>query len=163
MVIEGKSYERFLAEKHRVLQRVGFEVEPAQLHPSLFEFQKDVVCWALRLGRAAVFAGTGLGKTRIQVSFAEQVERREKRPVLISAPLAVAQQTVAEALTIGVRVHHVREADEVASQGIYITNYDRLDRFDLHGSANALLRPRITEIRDLPVPVIGENVICGLH
>lgn len=130
MVIEGKSYERFLAEKHRVLQRVGFEVEPAQLHPSLFEFQKDVVCWALRLGRAAVFAGTGLGKTRIQVSFAEQVERREKRPVLISAPLAVAQQTVAEALTIGVRVHHVREADEVACQGIYITNYDRLDRFD---------------------------------
>ena len=128
--MSAATYEEFLAQKQRVVERVGFDIESDDLHPSLFPFQRDIVRWSLKLGRAAIFAGTGLGKTRMQVSFGDQVEKHTQRPVLILAPLAVAQQTVREAKTIGVEVKHVREANEVGSRGIYITNYDRADRFD---------------------------------
>lgn len=125
-----KQYADFLASKARVVERVGFDVGAFGLHSRLFPFQRDIVAWALRLGRAAIFAGTGLGKTVMQVSWANQVEAHAKKPVLILAPLAVAQQTVREALTIRVEVKHVREASEVGARGIYVTNYDRFERFD---------------------------------
>jgi hypothetical protein len=122
-------YDLFLARKARVVERVGFD-KPPIFHTSMFPFQRDIVSWALRLGRAAIFAGTGLGKTAMQLTWAQEVEWETKLPVLILAPLAVADQTVNEGLRIGVSVHHVREAHEVACRGIYITNYDRFERFD---------------------------------
>lgn len=102
----------------------GFSV-PA----SLFPHQSALTAWALRRGRAAIFADTGLGKSRMQLSWADAVHKHTKRPVLILAPLAVAAQSVQEGAEIGVTVRHVRDGAEVG-QGISITNYDRLHRFD---------------------------------
>lgn len=97
--------------------------------PGLFDFQEAMVRWALRRGRAAIFADTGLGKSRMQIAWADAVHRETGHDVLILAPLAVAAQTVAEASAIGVTVRQCKDGAEVQS-GITITNYDRLHRFD---------------------------------
>ena len=96
---------------------------------SLFPHQKALVSWALRKGRSAIFADTGLGKSRMQIAWADQVHRVTGHQVLILAPLAVAQQTVSEGAELGIAVQHCRDGSEV-SGGIVITNYDRLHRFD---------------------------------
>lgn len=96
---------------------------------SMFPHQAALTAWALRRGRAAIFADTGLGKSRMQLAWADAVQRAIKRPVLILAPLAVAPQTVAEGLDIDVEVTHCRDGSEVGG-GVVITNYDRLHRFD---------------------------------
>lgn len=120
------SYAEFLASKRRVVVDHGREVDAGDLHPSLFGFQADIVRWALRKGRAAIFADTGLGKTRMQVEWARLTGER----CLILAPLAVAHQTVAEAAAIGVDVTYVRDqADAEAGGPLVISNYERLDRF----------------------------------
>ena len=77
---------------------------PNDIHPALFPFQRDLVAWAVRKGRAALFADTGLGKTRMQVEWARLVGV----PTMIVAPLSVARQTVREAQKIGVDVRYVR-------------------------------------------------------
>ena len=97
---------------------------------SLFEHQRALVKWALRRGRAAIFADTGLGKSRMQLAWAHEVLRHTGRPVLILAPLAVAAQTVGEGAEIGVPVLHVRDQSAIDGPAIYITNYDRLHLFD---------------------------------
>lgn len=96
---------------------------------SLFPHQVALTAWALRRGRAAIFADTGLGKSRMQLSWADAVRKHLKQPVLILAPLAVAPQTVAEGASIGVPVRHCRDQNEVDCP-VVVTNYDRLHRFD---------------------------------
>ena len=102
----------------------GFSV-PA----SLFPHQSALTAWALRRGRAAIFADTGLGKSRMQLAWADAVHRHTKRPVLILAPLAVAAQTAVEAGALGMGIAHCRDQSDAGS-GINVTNYDRLHRFD---------------------------------
>ena len=85
-----RDYASFLASKRHVVPSVGVQVESAALHPALFPFQRDLTCWALRKGRAAIFADTGLGKTLMQLAWAQQAGRR----VLILAPLGVGKGTV---------------------------------------------------------------------
>ena len=80
-------YESFVAEKLTRVPATGLPSVPG-LSPMLFGFQRDIVAWALRRGRAAVFADTGLGKTRMQLEWARHVG-----DVLVLAPLAVAAQT----------------------------------------------------------------------
>lgn len=127
-------YETFLAQKHERAQSYGFE--PATpLHSRLFAFQYDVVQWAIRQGRAAIFADTGLGKTAMQAEYARHVLAHTGRPVLIVAPLAVAHQTIAEGALMGLSVTYARSQAEVTGPGLYITNYDRITAFD--GSAFA--------------------------
>ena len=123
-----RDYETFLADKRRTVVPVGFD--PGDLGDNLFRFQDAIARWALKKGRAAVFAGTGLGKTRIQLTWAKQVEAHTQRPVLVMAPLAVAQQTIAEGAKIGIPVRLVREASEIEARGIHVVNYDRFDRID---------------------------------
>lgn len=121
-------YREFLAAKTR---RVMHDAIPeVAFDPSgLFPHQDALGRWACRMGRCAVFADTGLGKTRIQLRWAEAVHRSTGHDVLILAPLAVAEQTVREGAEIGVPVRHVRESDDVQS-GISITNYERLHKMD---------------------------------
>lgn len=95
----------------------------------LFPHQIDLTAWALRRGRAAIFADTGLGKSRMQLAWADMVRRETGGDVLILAPLAVADQTVEEGVSIGVEVTHAREPNDVRA-GITITNYERLHKFD---------------------------------
>jgi len=94
----------------------------------LFEFQKDLTRWNLLKGRSASFASTGLGKTFMQVEFANQVHQNTGENVLILAPLAVSQQTVREAKKMGIIVNPCRTQDDV-KPGINITNYEMLRHF----------------------------------
>ncbi len=123
-------YASFIATKARAAHSLGFDVEPAELHPRLFDFQRTIVSRMLKLGRGAIFASTGLGKTGMQICFADRVYRETGRNVLILAPLAVASQTVREAELFGVSVTLCRENEDVRP-GINITNYDRFERFGL--------------------------------
>lgn len=120
------SYSQFVARKLASVPQVGIE-PPAQIVGPLFPHQDALVRWAIKRGRAAVFADTGLGKTRIQLAWADAIHRATGHNVLILAPLAVAEQTVEEGAGIGVTVAHSRDGH---AAGITITNYERLHRFD---------------------------------
>lgn len=80
------SYQDFLNEKQVLIKNIGFD--PGPVHDILFPFQSDLVKWAIRKGKASLWAGTGLGKTFMQVSWADQVAKHTGKPVLILAPLA---------------------------------------------------------------------------
>lgn len=124
------NYDDFVQGKLSRVPPTGLATVPP-LHSSLFPHQRDLVSWALRRGRAAIFASTGLGKTAMQLEWARHVMASVNGRVLILAPLAVAAQTVREGERIGAVVRHVRDdADVQPEPGIYITNYDRLHRFD---------------------------------
>lgn len=96
---------------------------------SLKEFQSHIVRWALKRGRAAIFANTGLGKTAMQATWAYRVAEKTGLPVLIVAPLCVAKQTVSESAKFGMDVRYVRAQPENMT-GLYVTNYEMLDEFD---------------------------------
>lgn len=117
-------YATFIESKRPTVTPTGLATVPA-LHPKLFPFQRDIVAWALRLGRAAIFAECGLGKTFMQLEWARHVPGR----VLVVAPLAVSAQTVEEGLAFGVAVNYARSQSEVAP-GITITNYEMIEEFD---------------------------------
>jgi hypothetical protein len=121
------AYADFLASKAATVKPLGFDVDAEW--PHLFPFQRDLTRWALRQGRCAIFADTGLGKSRMQLTWADHVCKHVGGSVLILAPLAVAAQTVREGECMGVRVTLCRESSDVRS-GINITNYDRLHKFD---------------------------------
>lgn len=118
------NYADFLASKRRDIGNAGHPVTPDEMHPSLFAFQRDLVAWASMKGRAAIWADTGLGKTRMQLEWARLTGQR----TLILAPLAVAEQTIREAAALGVNVGYAHDQNE-AGDGLTITNYERADRF----------------------------------
>lgn len=120
-------YQEFLARKREVAQPCGFE--PENLNPFLFDFQRDIVKWACRKGRAAIFADCGMGKTIMQLSWADQICKSKGGRVLIVAPLAVSAQTCREGQMFGIEVNRCRTAADMVD-GINITNYEMLDHFD---------------------------------
>lgn len=127
----ASEYLDFIERKLSRVPPTGLnDVSDVKIVDGLFDFQDALVRWALRRGRCAIFADTGLGKSRMQVAWADAVHREAGHDVLILAPLAVAAQTVQEAAHVGVVVNQCRDGDEV-KPGITITNYDRLHRFDV--------------------------------
>jgi len=121
-------YEAFIAAKHPARHAAGFE--PAlPLNTHLFPFQREVVAWALRAGRAALFAERGLGKTLQQLEWARHCAARTSAPALVLAPLAVAHQTQREGAKFGIEVAVCRDQSDVRP-GVNVTNYDRLEKFD---------------------------------
>ena len=121
MTIE--EYRRFLETKKTTIPESGFVVEESELNEHLFPFQRHCVRRALKCGKYALFENTGLGKTIQQLEWAEQIVRKENKPVIIIAPLAVVGQTIEEGRKFGYKVHRVGEN---AGAGIYITNYDQI-------------------------------------
>lgn len=122
-------YQAFIASKLSLHTPVGFE--PGPLPESLFDFQAAIVTWAVRRGRAAIFADTGLGKSCMQISWADQVASHTGKPVLILAPLCVAQQTVREAARIGISdVRYARTKALVPGARMVVVNYEMLDHFE---------------------------------
>lgn len=121
------SYINFLAAKTVDHAPTGIVRDLAD-YP-LFPHQRELASWALRRGRAAIFAATGLGKTRMHLAWGNEVSGETQRPVIVLAPLAVAEQTVAEGRAIGVQVTHVRQQSEVRA-GVNVCNYERLHRLD---------------------------------
>lgn len=119
------AYAEFLQRKAITDPPTGLRVIP-ELCARLFDFQRDITAWALRRGRAAVFADCGLGKTLMQLEWARHVPGN----VLILAPLAVAPQTAAEAADkLGITITQARKQSDV-KPGITITNYEMLQHFD---------------------------------
>lgn len=130
------SYQQFLANKE--FQHIAAGFDPVDLPECLKDFQADIVGWACRRGRAAVFADTGLGKTLMQLAWAEQVERETNKPVLVAAPLCVAQQTVSEGTKFGIDCKYMREPG-FSNPRIHVTNYEMLKNFDPANYAGIVL------------------------
>ncbi len=122
-------YQEFVNNKLALINPSGITKRVA-LPDSLFPHQKSLTSWALKRGRSAIFADTGLGKSRMELAWADAVRRETGQPVLILAPLAVAAQTATEGAQIGVHVNVCRDGADVDHKGINVTNYDRLHRFD---------------------------------
>lgn len=121
------NYHEFIKNKAIVYQPSGFEC--MERNENLFGWQNDVVRWALRKGKCAIFSDCGTGKTRMLLQWANMVHKHENRGVLILAPLAVAQQTKAEGVLCGIDVKVVRDQSE-CENGLNITNYEMLQHFD---------------------------------
>lgn len=120
------SYESFLERRSQLDSAFGFE--PIFDPGFLFDFQEHLLGWAVRQGRAGLFADCGLGKTPMQLAWAENVRRHTGLPVLLVTPLAVSYQTVSEAEKFGIDAAISRDG-HVAGP-ITVTNYDRLHHFD---------------------------------
>lgn len=152
-------YGAFLDRKAFASPAAGFDVGD-DMAPHLFGFQRDLTRWALRKGRAAIFADTGLGKTVMQIEWARHVSSRG--PVLIAAPLAVTAQTVAEAARFGVEIHYAKGGDG-ADGPITITNYERLDAFDPARFAgvvldeSSILKNYAGKMRDQLIGMFGDT------
>lgn len=120
-------YQQFLQNKAHSYSEFGFR--PSFLPTWLFDFQYALVDWALQKGRAAIFADCGLGKTPMQLVWADEVTRKTNGRVLILTPLAVAPQTVREAEKFGIEAFHSRHG-ELGTSKIIVTNYERLHYYD---------------------------------
>lgn len=120
------NYQEFMEIKSQFWADSGFS--PLWMPDSLFDFQVSLVEWALRKGRAAIFADCGLGKTPMQLAWAENVVRKTNSPVLVVTPLAVSSQTVREGEKFGIESE--RSSDGKFRKQIVVTNYERLSKFD---------------------------------
>jgi hypothetical protein len=119
-------YGQFLDSKRHLGGQHGFE--PVWMPDFLYDFQASLVDWATRRGRAAIFADCGLGKTPMQLVWAQNVVQKTGGAVLIATPLAVSYQVLAEAEKFGIEAHRVVDGTW-GRPGIAVTNYERLDRF----------------------------------
>jgi hypothetical protein len=116
-------YAAFLRSKSRTFGGDG--IAAATLPSTLYDWQAAIVRWALRKGRAAIFADCGLGKSFMQIAWADALNAR----VLMFAPLCVAEQTISEARKLGIEIRYAHDQHEATGR-LTITNYERLDRFD---------------------------------
>lgn len=121
-------YRKFLEAKSVADVYGGFDAD--LVNSNLFDFQEAIVRWALKKGRCAIFADTGLGKTLMQLAWADAVAWRNGSKVLVVTPLCVAQQTIEEGARFGIEVTYCRHQSEVNDAQIVITNYEMLAHFD---------------------------------
>lgn len=119
------SYEEFIREKQQLGGNHGFA--PEVMPDALFDFQMALVDYVLWKGRAAIFADCGLGKTPMQLVWAENIVRKTSKPVLILTPLAVSAQTVREGEKFGIECFQSRSGEK---KWITVTNYERLHYFN---------------------------------
>lgn len=119
-------YAEFLAAKTQLADAGGFE--PAELPDHLFPFQRELVEWAVRQGRGALFADCGLGKTPMELAWANEVKAHTGKPVLLLTPLAVSFQIAVEAVKFHTDAAVSR--DGTIPAGVTITNYEQLEKFD---------------------------------
>lgn len=121
-------YESFIQSK-QVLDGV-FGFTPTFMPSTLKDFQAGLVDWAVRKGRAAIFADCGLGKTFMQLAWAENVVRHTNKPVLVLTPLSVSAPTIREAEKFGIDARRSSDGVVVHGDNIVVTNYERLHYFD---------------------------------
>jgi len=128
----ANTYADFLARKQAAAPVTGRTIDPGSVHPMLHPWQQEIVAWAVRTGRAAIWADTGLGKTVMQLEWARlsTVAGTTAGKALIVAPLAVCQQTVREAAKLGITARYVRGGGDIDGPGIWVTNYEMVEHFD---------------------------------
>lgn len=121
-------YENFIKTKAQLGVNSGFE--PNWMPDFLFDFQQHLCDWSIRKGRGAIFADCGLGKTPMQLVWAENVVRHTNKPVMIATPLAVGAQTVKEAEKFGVTAKRTRDGKMTDEACVLVTNYEQLHKYD---------------------------------
>lgn len=126
----SKDYNLFLKEKEEKRVDSGFEVKDSELNKNLFDWQREIVKWCLKKGKCALFEDTGMGKTIQQLAWAEAIVNHTKGKVLIIAPLAVSKQTAKEGEKFGIKVNIIENESDI-KEGISVTNYEKLHKFDL--------------------------------
>lgn len=131
------NYDNFVLTKTKRAQCIGFE--PMPIRSPLFDWQAHIVKWAVRKGRAALFEDCGLGKTAQQLEWADQVARKTNGSVLILTPLAVAHQTAHEAEKFGISARVAESESDIKNSGIYITNYEKLEKFNAQNFSGVVL------------------------
>jgi hypothetical protein len=131
------AYAEFLARKATIDPMTGLADIP-ELPDCLFPHQRDIVQWALRRGRAALFAGTGLGKSLMELAWAQAIHQSTGKDILHLAPLAVSAQMAREADKFGIGAR-VTASQSDCGPGINITNYQKLDHFDLSRFGGVIL------------------------
>ena len=142
------TYQEFLDRKAQLTNEGGFE--PHNLPDHLFDFQRVTVEWAVRQGRGAIFADCGMGKTPMELAWAEQVYQQTGKPVLMLTPLAVGFQAVHESVKFGHDAALSRNGKVAAP--ITITNYEQLGKFDSDDFGGVLCSkadfdPLLTDLR----------------
>lgn len=118
------AYAEFLASKFKFSKACGFEVEKSEVHPLLHRHQPDIVQWAVRKGRAAIFASFGLGKTFMQLEILRLLATRDTGAYLIIAPLGVRTEFAKDAAKLGIDYRFIQRSEEVTGDGLYLTNYE---------------------------------------
>ena len=131
------NYKQLLESKKKRIADSGFNIEESQLNGSMFAFQKHIVKTALKAGKYAIFADCGLGKTLMQLEWANQVSKHTNQPVLILTPLAVSGQTIQEGAKFGIQVERLK--GDVFGAGIYVTNYEQLENISVEQFAGVVL------------------------
>ena len=127
--MEKRTYSEFIKSKEIEAINAGIEFDESELNKNLMPFQRDIVAWALRKGRAAIFSDCGTGKTIMQISFADLICRHTGGRALVLCPLSVAEQTKKEGLKFGIESRICRQQADVGD-GINIANYEILSHFD---------------------------------
>ena len=161
--MDALNYEEFLAKKAYRIEAVGCEVDDKDINPILFDFQRALVKWATRRGRAAIFADCGMGKTFMQVEWARLMAQHSGKPVLILAPLAVGQQTIIEAQSLGVSAVRVLVP---STDAIQVTNYDRLHLFEaaiLAGQYGAIVLDESSILKSLDGKTRNKLIALSQH
>lgn len=131
MIYTQRSYQEFIQQKSIKSQASGIDVDDNQLNSNLFQFQKDLVKLALKCGKFCIWANTGSGKSLMQLSWSDALLRYgDVVRVLVLAPLGVAKQSVGEGTKFGIPVNYCDDDDDVID-GINITNYEKLHKFDV--------------------------------
>lgn len=124
-----RSYSDFIKSKEIESINEGITFDVSELNPHLMPFQRDIVSWALRKGRAAIFSDCGTGKTLMQISFADVICKHTHGRALVLCPLSVAEQTKKEGIKFGIESRICRGQSDVGD-GINIANYEILNHFD---------------------------------
>jgi len=130
-------YDKFVTQKTKRAESLGFE--PLPIMAPLFDWQAHIVKWAVRKGRAALFEDCGLGKTAQQLEWGDQVARKTGGSVLILTPLAVAHQTSNEGKKFGIHAQVAESESDIHEPGIYIANYEKLEKFNASNFAGVVL------------------------
>jgi len=131
-------YDEFIKTKKKYHPKSGFSIPENWLNENLFDYQREIVARSCDIGRYALFMDTGLGKSITQMNYADAVNRYTNKPVLMLAPLAVVYQMVREGEKFGFEINHVRGQKDVKN-GINITNYDSLHKFDASAFSGVVL------------------------
>lgn len=118
------NYRDFLANKVRMAPVSGFPVEDAEINPILKPHQRDMVKWAVKGGKRAIFAAFGLGKSVIQIEVLRIVCEKSAGRGLIVLPLGVRQEFRRDGLMLGVEIKFIRRIEEAGETGLYMTNYE---------------------------------------
>lgn len=126
-----EAYQEFLRTKHVRAAQAGFDVNESDLSPALYPWQRSIVRWACRVGRAALFEDCGLGKTIQQLEWSRQVWRHTGGRILLLCPLAVQWQTIREAKRFMTDLPiRMAESQAEVGDGVTVTNYEKLHHFD---------------------------------